>query len=107
MEERAVLGSGQVGADELVSVILASLEESPYFPPQAAPRGSGQIAYEGHHLERLEGRVRLHRLRNHPIMLHVVVHHSWTDYADATTAVRAYLLAEHPKGIDGIPVEWS
>jgi hypothetical protein len=105
VSERAALLPKTVSYSELGAVIRRTLQETGYFPPNARPWQEGKPVYEGAILEKVSNRkFRLTVQRSHPTAPHVLAAKKERNYLLVATAIRAFIRATWPNGIDGINI---
>ena len=104
--ERAALSTHSVRYSEVAAVVSRILKETGYFPPNARPWQEGNVVHEGAILEKLSrGGFRLTLQRSHPIAPKVLAEKKESDFDDVGAAIKAFIQAEWPKGIDGIAIK--
>jgi hypothetical protein len=102
--ERAIL-SNSVRYSEVTKVVARVLAETSYFPPNARPWQEGAVVHEGAILQKLPGGgFRLTLQRSHSIAPTVLADKKESDFRHASAAIKAFIRAEWPKGIDGVPI---
>src|SRR5690242_8585924 len=95
--------SNIVRYSEVIKVVAHALEETGYFPPNARPWQEGLVVHEGAILQKLPGGgFRLTLQRSHPIAPTVLADKKESDFRQASAAIKAFIRAEWPNGIDGV-----
>jgi hypothetical protein len=103
--ERSALSPRSVRYSEVAAVIRRTLDEAGYFPPNARPWQEGKLVHEGAILQKVsDWKFRLILQRSHLVAPRVLAATKERNYLFAGTAIRAFVRAEWPNGIDGIVI---
>jgi hypothetical protein len=87
------------------SVLIITVPDTGYFPPNARPWQEGKAVQEGAIPQRLSNRrFRLILQRSHSSAPAVLAAKKERDFAFARNAIRAFVRSEWPNGIDGIRI---
>ena len=106
--ERLALGSATIYAAEVAEVVTRVLEETGSFPENVKPWMQGHVVHEGAILQKgSDHKIRLILQRHHPLSPTVLAEQKVTDFEEADAAVKAFIRAEWPVTIDGIPIVWE
>jgi hypothetical protein len=106
--ERLALGSAKIYSTEVAEVVTRVLEETGSFPENVKPWAQGQVVHEGAMLQKSsDQKIRLILQRHHPLSPTVLAEQKVTDFEEADAAVKAFIRAEWPVTIDGIPIVWE
>ena len=105
--ERLALGSETINSTEVAEVVMRVLEDTGSFPENVKPWAQGHVVYEGAMLQKSsDQKIRLILQRHHPLSPTALAEQKVTDFAEAQAAVKAFIRAEWPANIDGIPIVW-
>jgi len=105
--ERLALGTAKIYSTEVAEVVMRVLEDTGSFPENAKPWAQGQVVHEGAMLQKSsDQKIRLILQRHHPLSPTALAEQKVTDFAEAQAAVKAFIRAEWPANIDGIPIVW-
>jgi hypothetical protein len=106
--ERLALGSATINSTEVAEVVTRVLEDTGSFPENAKPWEQGHAVHEGAMLQKSsDQKIRLILQRHHPLSPTVLAEQKVTDFREAQAAVEAFIRAEWPANIDGIPIVWE
>ena len=104
--ERTALSTDSIRYSEVAAAVARVLEVTGYFPPNARPWQEGNVVHEGAILQKLSGGgFRLTLQRSHPFAPKILAEKRESDYQNASAAVKAFISAEWPQGIDGIAIK--
>jgi hypothetical protein len=103
VSDRRALGSRPVTVPEIAGTIKRLLDANGVFPLRAAIWRPGELVYEGHFLVRASnGTVKLHWQRGRAAAPFELAEQTTLEFQDSDKAIAHFILAEWPKGIDGI-----
>jgi len=106
--ERLALGSATIYSTEVAKVVTRVLEDAGCFPENAKTWEQGHVVHEGAMLQKSsDQKIRLIQQRHHPLSPTVLAEQKITDFVEAQAAVKAFIRAEWPANIDGIPIVWD
>ena len=106
--ERLALGTAKIYSTEVAKAVTRVLEETGSFPENVKPWMQGHVVHEGAMLQKdSDHKIRLILQRHHPLSPTVLAEQKVTDFREAQAAVEAFIRAEWPVTIDGIPIVWE
>jgi hypothetical protein len=106
--ERLALGSVTIYLTEVAEVVMRVLEDTGSFPENVKPWMQGHVVHEGAMLQKgSDEKIRLILQRHHPLSPTILAEQKITDFVEVHAAVEAFIRAEWPANIDGIPIVWD